>query len=129
MQAKILIVEDDAYMVRLYQRLLEYEQLDVSVAPNGQVGIDMAVQVQPALIMMDVMMPVMNGLDALKILKQSDVTKNIPVLMLTNLNDAENIQKAKDLGAVDYLLKSNFQSDYIMAAIRKYIPNPAALTL
>jgi len=127
MQTKILIIDDDEYMVRLYQRLFEYEQLDVSVARDGQAGIDLAVQSHPSLIVLDIMMPVMNGLDALRVLKQTETTKDIPVLMLTNLNDAANVQLATDLGASDYLLKSNFESDYIMGMVRKYIPNTAPL--
>ena len=127
MQTKILIIDDDDYMVRLYQRLFEYEQLDVSVARDGQAGIDLAAEFQPSLIMLDIMMPLMNGLDALRILKQTETTKDIPVLMLTNLNDTANVQQAKELGASDYLLKSNFQSEYIMGVVRKYIPNTAPL--
>ncbi len=129
MQVKVLIVDDDDYMVRLYRRLFEYEDFVVFVAQDGQAAIELVNELQPNLIMLDIMMPVMNGLEALEILKGAKLTKEIPIVMLTNLNDAANIEKAKALGADDYLLKSNFEGDYIMGVVRKYIPSPAPLPL
>src|SRR5476651_1169797 len=82
---KILIVEDDPLMSRMYQKIFTFEGYDVEMAGDGQEGLDKAREVKPTLMLLDVMMPKMNGLQVLEKLKADPETKGIPVIMLTNL--------------------------------------------
>ncbi len=83
--AKILIIEDDSMMSRMYQNSFSIEGFVTEIAKDGEEGIVKAKDIKPSLILLDVMMPKMNGLEALDLLKADSSTKDIPVVMLTNL--------------------------------------------
>ncbi len=105
---KILLVDDDPLLTKMYQSKLTQEGYLVSFAHNGIDGIALAKSEKPNLILLDVMMPKMDGIDTLKELKKDPVTKTIPVVMLTNLGDSEyHVEGAKLLGAEEYLMKSS----------------------
>jgi CheY-like chemotaxis protein/anti-sigma regulatory factor (Ser/Thr protein kinase) len=116
-QIKLLIVEDDPYVIRLYQRLFSLSKLNVRSAVNGQEGIELAKAFKPDIILLDVMMPVMNGLDALKILKSEPTTSHIPVIMLSSFGEESAVQQAKQSGAADYLIKSNFTPEQVLIIV------------
>ena len=104
---RILIVDDDPLIARMYENKLKTDGYDVSVAFNGEEALAGAIKNPPDLIFLDVMMPKMNGVETLKILKENEKTRKIPVLILTNLGDREeDVENAKKLGALDYLIKS-----------------------
>ena len=85
MSKVLLIVEDDPLMSRMYQKIFTFEKYDVDTAVDGQEGLEKARSVKPTVILLDVMMPKMNGMEVLDKLKIDPETKNIPVIMLTNL--------------------------------------------
>ncbi len=127
MASTLLVVEDDPYVIRMYQRLFGFEKFLVEVAANGQEGFEKAKKAQPNLILMDIMMPIMNGLEALKLLKADETTKHIPVVMLTNVGEEATIELARSLGAIDYMVKSEFMPAEVLAKVHQYLdPKPSA---
>ena len=105
--ARILIVDDDPLIARMYETRMKAEGYDVEVATNGEEALATVRKETPDLILLDVMMPKLNGVETLKILKGEEKTKKIPVIILTNLGDRpEDVANAKKLGALDYLVKT-----------------------
>ncbi|OGG02806.1 hypothetical protein A2W14_07340 [Candidatus Gottesmanbacteria bacterium RBG_16_37_8] len=110
----ILIIEDDPYVQRLYQRIFSHQKYNVEIAGSGREGLQKAHSFKPNLIFLDIMMPEMNGFDVLKALKENPDTKNIPVFMLTNFGQEENIKKAMEMGAEGILIKSDVPPDKLL---------------
>ena len=116
---KILLVEDDAMVIRMYQRKLEAEGFKLTLAFNGEEGLAALKKEIPDLVLLDIMMPKMNGIEMLKAVKADPALKDIPVIILTNLGDRpEDVQKAKDLGAADYLVKANVSLKELVEKIK-----------
>jgi DNA-binding response OmpR family regulator len=113
--AKVLIVEDDAQIARMYLQAFTLEGFEVQIAANGRLGLDTAVAFQPDIILADVMMPVMNGIEMLADLKNSPDTKHIPVIILTNLSDVRTAEAALKQGALQYVVKSDYNPVDIIA--------------
>lgn len=105
MSKKILIVEDDEAIAKLYQTELQLKGFSVQTAPDGQSGYDLTINENFDLILLDIMMPVLNGIDTLKKLRENDKTKSVPVLMLTNFGQESLVKEAFNVGATDYVLK------------------------
>ena len=103
----ILLVEDDEFLAELYATKLNLEGFEVLLAADGEKGFKMARDKRPDLILLDIILPGMSGLDILKELKESEETKNIKVVMLTNFGTDENVSRATELGSDDYLMKYN----------------------
>jgi len=119
---KVLLIEDDPLMLNLYKNTFELEGVKLLLAEDGPKGIEMAKQEKPDLILLDLLMPKMSGYDVLKILKENKETKNIPVIVLSNLLDTtENIEKVKKLGAEEYWVKSSYTSEDIVEKVKKYL--------
>src|SRR4030042_5905396 len=107
--AKILIVEDDPLISRLYEKIFSFERYEISLAKDGQEGLDKARLEKPTLILLDIMMPKLNGLQVLERLKADPETKGIPVVMLTNLSGEKDAETALSKGAVKYIVKSEHE--------------------
>jgi CheY-like chemotaxis protein len=105
---KILIVEDDNFVAEVYSTKLLEMGHEVLIAQNGEEGIIQAGSNKPDLILLDIIMPVMGGIEMLEELKKNESLKNIPVILLTNVGEKESIQRVRDLGVQDYLIKSHF---------------------
>jgi CheY-like chemotaxis protein len=119
--AKILIVEDDPLMSRMYQKIFTFEKYEVEMAGDGQEGIDKARETKPTLILLDVMMPRMNGLEALEKLKADPETKAIPVVMLTNLAGQQDAEMALSKGAVKYIVKSEYEPKQVTDMVKEIL--------
>jgi len=119
--AKILIVEDDSLMSRLYEKIFSFEKYEVIVASDGQEGLDKARQEKPNLILLDVMMPKMNGLETLDKLKAEPELKNIPVVMLTNLAGDKDAETALQKGAVKYIVKSEQDPKQVTDIVKQFV--------
>jgi CheY-like chemotaxis protein len=126
---KVLIVEDNPIIQRMYGRTLSELGYTVVTADNGLVAIDIALKEIPNVILMDVMMPQMNGIEALKAIKADDRIKNIPVLMLSAYDDAELMQQALTAGAKRYLLKSTIDPSEAANAIQQVLTETAPTDL
>src|SRR3989338_6731115 len=119
--AKILIIEDDPLMLRMYQKIFKFEGYEVTVASNGEEGIDQTRKEKPTLILLDIMMPKMNGLEVLDKLKNDPATKKIPIVMLTNLAGSHDAEKALTLGAVKYIVKSEFDPKQVTNMVKEIL--------
>lgn len=118
---KILLIEDDPMLSSMYKTKLESEGFIVIVADNGVDGIKAAKKENPDLIMLDVIMPQLDGFSVLEVLKKDKATKNIPVVMLTNLGTEEDREKGKKLGAIDYFVKASLTPTEFSDKVKKYL--------
>lgn len=107
-KGKILVVEDEEILLTALREELSQGGYETEGAGNGEEGIEKAKSYKPGLILLDLVMPKMDGMTALKKLKEDPETKEIPVVILTNLSDYERISDALALGARDYLVKANY---------------------
>src|SRR3989304_7723510 len=131
--AKILIVEDDPLMIRMYQKIFIFEGFEVDMAADGEAGLEKARVGKPTLILLDIMMPKMNGLEVLGKLKADPETKSIPVVMLTNLAGEQDAETALAKGAVKYIIKSEYEPKQVTNMVkeilagytRNEVPSPA----
>jgi len=121
MAATILIVEDDPLMSRMYQKIFTFEKYQVAAAADGQEGLDRARQIKPTVILLDVMMPKMNGLQVLEKLKSDPEMKSIPVIMLTNLAGEKDAESALMKGAVKYIVKSEHDPKQVVGMVKEII--------
>ncbi len=117
---KILIIEDDPLLSRMFQRVFTFEGYLPCMASNGQDGLDKLTDFTPDIILLDLMMPVLNGKDMLARLKSNPATKDIPVVMLTNLADADTAKELLTEGALQYVIK-NKHSPQEIADIARHI--------
>jgi CheY-like chemotaxis protein len=105
MQKKVLIVDDSHMIRRIVGKILKEFDFEVLMAENGQVGYDMARDAKPDLIIMDIEMPVMNGIRATETIKSDRSTAHIPVLIFTSLGSEEDIRMAREAGGSGFLNK------------------------
>jgi len=118
-QKTVLIVEDSAVQALSLMRLLEAQGLNVLWALDGRIGVDMAHQYVPDLIVMDIEMPEMNGFQACKRLKESAVTSEIPIIMLTVRTEPDSVYEGLNLGVVDFVPKDVFSGPVILETLRQ----------
>lgn len=116
---KVLVVEDDKFLIKAYAAKLKKEGFDTILASNGEDGLRIAAEEKPDIILLDLVMPKKDGFDVLYDLKQNKKLKNIPVVVLSNLGQPEDIEKAKKMGAKDYLVKSNISMKDIVDKIKE----------
>lgn len=121
MAKTLLIVEDDPLMNRMYQKIFKFEQYSVETAANGEEGLEKARKIKPTLILLDIMMPKMNGLQVLEKLKNDPDTKGIPVIMLTNLAGEKDAESALLKGAVKYIVKSEHDPKQVVSMVKEII--------
>lgn len=107
----VLIVEDDAELREILQAEFELEGLTALTATNGSEAVIAARELKPDLILMDLMMPVMDGIEATKIVKGSEETRHIPIIMLTAAGNKEDIVAGLEAGAIDYITKPFFMPE------------------
>jgi DNA-binding response OmpR family regulator len=121
--AKIFMSEDDPLMGRMYERAFKTSGYELETASDGEMAVSKlkAMDAAPTVIILDVMMPKMNGFDVLKAVKQEEKLKNAPVIMLTNLAGEADAEKALSLGAVLYLVKSQYDPKQIVEKVKEII--------
>ena len=117
MAKKVLIVEDDEFLRSLTAKRLEKEGYEVSVAVDGESANGIASEKKPDLILLDLLLPGMDGFEVLKRARADEVTKKTPIIVFSNLGQREDIEKAKGLGANDFLIKANFTLDDVIEKI------------
>ena len=118
---KILLVEDDDSLAKVYITRLQAEGFDVKRAPNGEEALAAAVAYTPDLVLLDVMMPRVSGFDVLDILRNTDHTAHVKIIMLTALGQDADKERAKSLGVDDYLVKSQVVIADVVARIKKHL--------
>lgn len=112
--AKVLVVEDEDILLTALSEELKSGGYEVDGAGDGVEGLEKVKSFKPDLILLDLLMPKMDGMEMLKKLRENDETKNIPVVILTNLSDYERISEALALGAMDYLVKANYKLEDLL---------------
>jgi DNA-binding response OmpR family regulator len=120
-QKKILIIEDDEFLRSLAAKRLEKESYNVVTAVDGDSGIKLASEEAPDIILLDLLLPGLSGYEVLEKLRATDGTKTTPVIVFSNLGQKEDVEKAKKLGANDFLIKANFSLDDVVAKIQEYL--------
>lgn len=118
---KILIVEDDAFLVKAYQLRFEKENMDVQVATTGTDAVSCLEQAPADVVLLDLMLPGVSGFDVLASMRRSPAWKQVPVVILSNLGQPEDIRRAKDLGANDYVVKANTKINDVADTVKKYL--------
>jgi len=119
--AKVLIIEDDPLMLRMYQKIFSFDGYEVETATDGQAGLEKVRSTKPTVVLLDVMMPKMNGLEVLEKIKADPEIKSIPVVMLTNLAGQQDVEKALSMGAVKYIIKSEYEPKQVSDMVKEII--------
>ena len=119
MPKKILVIEDDKFLRRVYESKLPKEGYLVVSAVDGQEGIDKMKAEVPDLVLLDLIMPKKTGFDVLLEVRQIKNLAKIPILVLSNLGQEEDIERSKKLGATDFLIKSNMSIKEILEKIKQ----------
>lgn len=120
-QKKILLVEDDQALAGVYRARLELEGFAVEQVANGEEALSKIVELRPDLVVLDAMMPKIDGFDVLDIIRQTPDTMNTRVIMLTALSQPKDKERAKELGADDYLVKSQVVIGDVVARIKHHL--------
>jgi len=119
MNKKVLIVEDDSFLQGLVSRKLKSEEFDVFVAPSAQDALKILDGgLLPDLVLLDLLLPGIDGFEFLKKFREDLKFKNTPVIVFSNLSEEKDMQKAKDLGITDFLIKANFTLDELLQKIK-----------
>ena len=118
---KILFVEDEPTLQKALKEVLEKEGYDVLPASNGEEGLISAKEQKPNLILLDLILPKMDGFEVLKNLKADNECREIPVIVLTNLEGSSDVGRAIELGATTYLVKAQYSLDEVTKKIKEVI--------
>ena len=116
---KVLIIEDDQRINKVYMAKLSVEGITVITALDGEEGLRKIYSEKPDLILLDLMLPQKSGFEILKEIKQDPKVKDIPVLILSNLAQEKEVEKGLELGAEDYLVKTDYSIQQVMEKIKK----------
>lgn len=118
MEQTILIVEDDKFLRELISRKLAGEKFKIEEAIDGEEGLKKIAESRPDLILLDLILPGLDGFEVLERIKDNPSTSNIPVLILSNLGQRDEIERGLKLGAVDFLVKAHFTPEEIVDKIK-----------
>lgn len=119
---RILFIEDESALQKTFGDVLKQEGYEMISALDGDLGLRLAKTKKPDLILLDLILPKMNGFDVLKELKIDRETKDIPVIVLTNLESMADIDKVIELGATTYLVKAQYSLEELVEKIKKALP-------
>lgn len=121
MEKKLLIIEDDKFMSNALRVRFQEEGFELKQVFNGEEGLEILKTFTPNIIIIDLMMPKLDGFETLKKIKEQEKFKDIPVIIASNLGQEEDIKKGMDLGAAGYVVKSDVSLDDIVALIKKHL--------
>ncbi|HCJ52558.1 MAG: hypothetical protein A2898_00110 [Candidatus Kerfeldbacteria bacterium RIFCSPLOWO2_01_FULL_48_11] len=117
---KILLVEDEKMLSEMYVAKFSKEGVKVMTAADGAAGLEIAKKELPDIILLDIIIPKIDGFAVLKELKSDPSTRKIPIILLTNLGQDEDVNKGKDLGADDYFIKSDHTPAEVVLKVRSF---------
>ncbi len=118
MAKKILIIEDDKFLRELIAKKLAKESYEISEAMDGEEGIKKIKDEKPDLVLLDLILPGIDGFEVLSKMKDDPLFSQVPVIILSNLGQKEDVEKGLKLGAIDYLIKAHFTPGEIVEKIR-----------
>ncbi len=119
--AKVLIVEDDPFLLKMYSKKLQVAGFEVDTASDGETGLAKIKSFLPNLVLMDIMLPKLNGLEALQRSKADPATASIPILILTNLSASTDAEEAVKKGAAGYMVKSNYSPSQVIDKVKQIL--------
>jgi len=117
----VVLAEDDQFLRRMYATKLQQSGMDVFAASDGELALRYVREHRPAVLLLDILMPKKDGFEVLEEIKADPALKKIPVVLLTNLGEPEDIKRARKLGADDYMIKSHFLPSEVIDVVRKYL--------
>lgn len=120
----VLVAEDDKFYVSIYQSKLEREGYDVVIAKDGNETIEMLKKHQPDLLLLDLIMPVKDGFETLRELRANPETKDMKVIVFSNLGQEDDIERVKAIGVTDYLVKTNISIQEMVEKVKQHLPVP-----
>ena len=118
---KILIIEDDEFLRAIAAKKIKTDGYDVAVAIDGPSALEIAKTEKPDLILLDLLLPGLSGFEVLEKLRGEAEFKATPILIFSNLGQADDIAKAKSLGSTDFLVKANFTLEEVSTKIKSYL--------
>lgn len=118
---KILIIEDEEIIYNLLQKKLSNEGYEARVAKDGQQGIDMLKQEKPDLVLLDIVMPRKGGFEVMEEMQKHESLKDVPVVIISNSGQPVELDRAKELGARDWLVKTEFDPQEVIEKVKKQI--------
>lgn len=121
MAIKVLVIEDEEILAKILQAKFKDENFSVEVAGDGEVALPMTRSFLPDIVVLDLILPKKHGFDVLKELKADSALKDIPVIILSNLGQEEEIRKGLDLGAADYLVKAQNPIKAVIEKVKNYL--------
>ena len=120
--AKILFIEDDPLIIKIYSTRLKSDGHEIFSAENGEEGLKLAFEKKPDVIVLDVMMPRIDGFGVLETLRKDAYFADKPILMYSNLNNEEEIVRAKQMKVTEFIVKANLSPTQMVEKIKQYIP-------
>lgn len=120
-KAKILIIEDDKFLLKLYGDKLRREGFETLESLTGEEGLNKILTEKPDLVVLDLILPGKNGFEVLSEMKLNSETKNIPVIILTNLGQESDLRKGLELGAATYLVKTEFSINQLPEVVKEHL--------
>lgn len=120
---KILVVEDDAVLQRALQEFITSEGFETHSATDGEEAIQMASDIMPDVILLDIIIPKKDGYEVIKEVRAEEKTKSVPIILLTNLGSLQDVEKALELGATTYLVKADYTLEEVVAKIKSILGN------
>ncbi len=117
----VLFIEDDSLLLKMYQTKFESEGFKVISALDGEEGLSAALEQNVDLIILDIMMPRLSGLDMLSKYRQDVKGKGVPVIILTNLTREEEMKRAKELGVKEFIVKADYTPSEVVRKIKDYL--------
>ena len=123
MARHLLMIEDDTFITQMYSTKLEGKGFEIDVAPSGEKGLELARDNAKDLdlILLDIVLPGQSGIEVLETLMKNEELQRIPVVMLSNLASQKDVDTCLELGAKDYIVKSNYTPDEISSLVQKYL--------
>lgn len=118
---EVLIVEDDSLLLKTYKNKFTKEAIPFQVATDGEEALAFLDQDPPAVVLLDLMLPKLDGFEVLEALRKKKKWGEVPVIILSNLNQPEDMKRGKELGADDYFIKADMKIQDIVAAVKKYL--------
>jgi DNA-binding response OmpR family regulator len=119
--AKILVVEDDPFLSNLLKLRLQKEQMEVISATDGDEAIKKLNETEPDLILLDLILPKKSGFEVLESISKNPSLRTKPVIIISNLGQTSDIQKGKELGAVEYFVKAKISIDDLIFKIKEFL--------
>lgn len=121
MAKKILLVEDDPFLSEIYATKFEEAGFKISVARDGSLGLQKVREENPDILILDIVMPNVDGFEFLRILKQDQAIKNIPVIILSNLGEQEDVERGFRMGALAYIIKAHYTPTEVVSKVKSIL--------